>query len=183
MGEIHNRLNKLIQMIRNEQFQTLSGMGNEVPFYIFNYNPESELEVRDYINESILKGDKYLLLDVYELTIQALKELNVLESLMEKEQVETSMSLFEAFDSLDIISEVINLIEKKLNRGHSLLVLIGFGKVFPIFSTKDLLSKFESLNQETPSLILYPGTFEKSALSLFGKIEDGNVYRLHKLNI
>ena len=76
MEKIQNRLNKLTQMIKKEQFKTLNGLGNEVPFYIFDYLPESEIEVREYISQigEITKFDiKICKIDLYEILLEILE--------------------------------------------------------------------------------------------------------------
>ena len=43
------RLNKILPRVISDDFLSGSGIGNEIAFYIFDYPPEDELRVRDYI--------------------------------------------------------------------------------------------------------------------------------------
>src|SRR5437870_8917415 len=43
------RLNKILPKITSYEFLSGSGIGNEIAFYIFDYPPEDELRVRDYL--------------------------------------------------------------------------------------------------------------------------------------
>ena len=43
------RLNKILDRITADDFLHGKGLGNEIPFYAFDYPPERELEVREHI--------------------------------------------------------------------------------------------------------------------------------------
>ena len=49
MGTFTERLNAILPRISSDEFLTSSGIGNEIAFYIFDYPPEEELQVRDHI--------------------------------------------------------------------------------------------------------------------------------------
>ena len=46
---LNERLNKILPRIISDEFLSGSGIGNEIAFYIFDYPPEDELRVRDYL--------------------------------------------------------------------------------------------------------------------------------------
>ena len=49
---LHNRLDEIQPKIESEDFLKNQGLGNEIGFYVFDYPPESEIEVRT-MSESI----------------------------------------------------------------------------------------------------------------------------------
>ena len=49
MKTINNRLDELTKKISSPTFLESNGLGNEVNFYIFDYDPEDEYVVREYI--------------------------------------------------------------------------------------------------------------------------------------
>ena len=49
MANINSRLDQIIPKIKEDKFIQGRGLGNEISFYIFDYDPEDELIVRDYI--------------------------------------------------------------------------------------------------------------------------------------
>ena len=51
---LNERLNKILPRVVSDDFLSGSGIGNEIAFYIFDYPPEDELRVRDYLR--ILAG-------------------------------------------------------------------------------------------------------------------------------
>ena len=46
---MNERLNKILPRVISDDFLSGSGIGNEIAFYIFDYPPEDELRVRDYL--------------------------------------------------------------------------------------------------------------------------------------
>ena len=53
MGALQDRLNKIIPRLTSDELLNNQGLGNEIGFYIFDYPPENELEVRDYLQDEI----------------------------------------------------------------------------------------------------------------------------------
>ena len=51
MKTIEERLDLLEEKIRTESFRKNTGLGNEVGYYVFDYEPEQELIVRDRVRE------------------------------------------------------------------------------------------------------------------------------------
>jgi len=50
--KLEERLNKILPKITSEGFLRGKGNGNEVAFYIFDYPPDMELRVRDYLRRA-----------------------------------------------------------------------------------------------------------------------------------
>ena len=50
MKDIHQRLSEIKPNITSEAFRQNKGLGNEIGFHIFDYEPEYEILVRDYIH-------------------------------------------------------------------------------------------------------------------------------------
>jgi hypothetical protein len=46
---LNERLNKILPRVISDEFLSGSGIGNEIAFHIFDYPPEDELRVRDYL--------------------------------------------------------------------------------------------------------------------------------------
>ena len=46
---LNERLNAILPKVISDAFLSGSGIGNEIAFYIFDYPPEDELRVRDYL--------------------------------------------------------------------------------------------------------------------------------------
>ena len=47
--QLQDRLNQIPDKILTEEFLKSQGLGNEIGFWIFDYAPEDELQVRGYL--------------------------------------------------------------------------------------------------------------------------------------
>ena len=53
MEIMKDRLKELIKKVNSDEFFNNRGLANEVPFYIFDYNPKYELEIRDFVKNKL----------------------------------------------------------------------------------------------------------------------------------
>lgn len=51
---LEERLNQILPRITSRDFIDSKGLGNEIGFWIFDYPPERELEVRDFLTGTVL---------------------------------------------------------------------------------------------------------------------------------
>ncbi|MDB9704045.1 DUF1788 domain-containing protein, partial [Rhodospirillales bacterium] len=49
MIDLNERLNKILGRVTSNEFLSGRGLGNEIPFYAFDYPPEDELTVREHV--------------------------------------------------------------------------------------------------------------------------------------
>ena len=120
MKTIEQRLDILEEKMRSESFRKNTGLGNEVGYYVFDYDPHQELIVRQRIHDlknsnTYLKfGYELIIYDLYELMLKLLEEEEVLEDLKDLEEEEGTEYVFAAiadtlrFDEKD--SLIINYI-------------------------------------------------------------------------
>ena len=62
------------------------------------------------------------------------------------------------------------------------LIMYGFGSAFPFLRASELLKRTERLIKEFKIILFYPGEYKDSKYSLFGIINDDNMYRANYLN-
>lgn len=92
MAALDERLDKAEEMIAKPSFRENKGLGNEVGYYIFDYMPRDELIVRkrvEYIrqkHEDSPDGFKVVVFDLYDITIEILKEKGYLEKCFDLEK-------------------------------------------------------------------------------------------------
>ncbi len=71
--KIEERIDKLNEKLQEPRFLKMKGLGNEVPFYIFDYPPEKELLIREtiakLINSTSKKDIKILEINLYNLIL------------------------------------------------------------------------------------------------------------------
>ena len=186
MKSLEERLDILEEKIRTESFRKNTGLGNEVGYYVFDYEPQQELIVRSRIKDlassnTILKfGYQLIIYDLYELILQLLIEEDVLEDLNELEEEEGTSYVFAAIaDTLRFDSEdsLIVCYIKKHTIDESVVFLTGVGKCFPILRSHKILNNLHQVMDHCPVVLFYPGKYNGNALNIFNEMKEDNYYR------
>lgn len=179
-------------VLSSDRFLRMEGLGNEVPFFIWPYPPEQELEVQS-ANSRIVdrlrttRGLSVLVVDLFELAVELLEGRggNMLERL---EQIEPTRSR-SAFRRdlqrmLDPEQHIVPAIERRIEAeaGVDLLVLTGIGRVFPFIRSHNVLNNLQVAVPDFPVLMLFPGEYSQTAslgssLVLFNLLTDDQYYR------
>ena len=96
------RLNEILPKVISDGFLSGSGIGKEIPFYIFEYPPEQELRIRDHIRfllEHIPKQRPDLRVkhvNLFDLLIDYLKERKLLERSFDMQREKGDEALLKA---------------------------------------------------------------------------------------
>ena len=190
MTKTEKDLGKIESEIRRTSFLNGKGLGNEVSYYVFDYDPKDEILVREYIDKLVKKdkefGDGYKLkvYDVYDLMIELLESEGYLEDCFEMEKndgmnylVESVNDLLRMSDNNDYFTEYIeeNTPEK------AIVFLTGVGKIFPFVRSHKILNNLHQSFNKAPVVMFYPGKYDGQSLELFGEFKDDNYYRAFPL--
>lgn len=190
MTKTEIELGKIESEIGKTSFLNGKGLGNEVSYYVFDYDPKDEIIVREYIDKLVKKdkefGDGYKLkvYDVYDLMIDLLESEGYLEDCFEMEKndgmnylVESVNDLLRMSDNNDYFTEYIeeNTPEK------AIVFLIGVGKIFPFVRSHKILNNLHQSFNKAPVVMFYPGKYDGQSLELFGEFKDDNYYRAFSL--
>ena len=106
MTKTEKDLGKIESEIGKTSFLNGKGLGNEVSYYVFDYDPKDEILVREYIDKLVTKdkefGDGYKLkvYDVYDLMIELLESEGYLEDCFEMEKNDGMNYLVESVNDL-----------------------------------------------------------------------------------
>ena len=185
--KLEERLELLKDELQKEDFLQARGLGNEVPFWIFDYPPEKELLVRDTITKirSNLehKSIKVLEINLYDVCLEIIERKIPAEKIMNFEKNKGSDELLKKLKLMlkpDILKSVI---QQKMdgNAGFQLIFLTGVGKAWPMVRSHTILNNLQPLLGNIPLVTFYPGKFSGFDLSLFGKFRDANYYRAFRL--
>lgn len=190
MKTIEERLDILEEKMRAESFRTNKGLGNEVGYYVFDYEPNQELIVRKRIqdlqntNTELKFGYELKVFDLYELILQLLAEDGSLDELVELEEEEGTEYVFDAitetlkFDEKD--SLIVNYIKDNTPQ-DAVVFLTGVGKCFPILRSHKILNNLHQVMDHCPVILFFPGVYTGNTLNVFGKLKDDNYYRAFPL--
>ena len=188
MISFKNRLNKIIDRITSDELLSNTGLGNEIGFYIFDYPPEYELEVRDHIRFILRQfprkkpGMKFIHINLFELIISYLKKRKLLNRAFQIQQQKGDMELLKALKGPLSAGKIAKAFAEEARPQENDLVLVsGVGNAYPLLRSHNLLNNLHALMEDTPLVMFYPGIYTGQGLRLFGKLEETNYYRAFQL--
>ena len=182
------RFQHLFDVISGQRFLKKQGLGNEVPFFICPYSPEEAIEMerlqRRLVNRLEQAGIHILEVNLYDLSIEILKERGIWDQIIEME-VSVSKEQFKELlqGVLDPEKYLVPAIAAKLaNADFLALFLSGVGEVLPYIRSHNVLNNLQSTAKEKPTVMFFPGAYTHSlesgaSLDLFGRLHDDKYYR------
>lgn len=189
MKDIYERIDEILPKIVEPNFRENKGLGNEVGFYVFDYNPEHELLVRDrvkFIKEKAknLYGINIIEFDLYEIIIELLNSKGYLEKNFKMEEKKGSEFILNATKKalrLTLDNDlIVKYIEERLD-GNDIVFLTGIGKAWPIIRSHTILNNLHRIVEDQPLVMFFPGNYDGGTLMLFNYLKDDNYYRAFQL--
>ena len=170
------RLNEILPKITSDDFLSASGIGNEIAFYIFDYPPEDEMQVRSHLNfllESLPKKKpnlRFMHVNLFDFLIDYLRDRKVLDKSMEMQKVKGNEALLKALKGM-LHEEKIAKRFGEITKPHEqdLILISGVGSGYPMLRSHTLLNNLHSIMGQTPLVMFYPGKYDMQSLRLFGK--------------
>lgn len=181
----------LFQILSNDKFLRMEGLGNEVPFFVQTYEIANQVAVYSRITELVNRletsGIRTLLVSLYDMVIEHFQEAGELEDLfafeptVSKEEFQAEMHSYTNPD--DLIRPYFT--SRLKEDDYRLILVYQAGEVFPFMRTHNVLHNLQTVVTDRPLVVFFPGKYETSPehgfkLSLFGKFP-GPYYRAFKL--
>jgi hypothetical protein len=189
MDSLKRRLDKIIDRLISDELLQNKGLGNEIGFYIFDYPPEYEIEVREHI-QFILRqlhkkkpGLKFKHVNLFELIINYLKSRKLLDRSIVMQKQNDNQKLLDSLIKGPLDPKKISkaFAEEADPKHHDLIIVSGVGNAYPLLRSHNLLNNLHSLMESTPLVMFYPGVYTGQGLRLFGKLKEANYYRAFQL--
>jgi hypothetical protein len=185
---MQDRFQHLFAVISSQRFLNKQGLGNEVPFFICPFKPKESVEMerirRQLANRLEQAGVRILEINLYDLSIEILKERDVWDQIIEVEDSVSKEQLKELLQGvLDPEAHLVPAIAAKLaSTDFEVLFLSGVGEVFPYIRSHNVLNNLQSTAKEKPTIMFFPGAYTHSlesgaSLDLFGRLHDDKYYR------
>ena len=170
------RLNQILPKLTSDGFLKTRGIGNEIAFYIFDYEPEDELRIREHIRFLVdhlpkkRPGLRVAHVNLFDFLIHYLKERNLLEKSFRLQRENGDDALLKALKGIlheEKIAQRFAGIAKPAE--HDLVLISGIGSAYPLLRSHALLSNLHAIMGQTPLVMFYPGRYDTQTLRLFGK--------------
>ena len=190
MADLNERLDQMEDAIRKPSFRQSSGRANEVNYWIFDYPPEKELEVRERIkymqNKNAKGGEEFdlVVFDLYDIIIDFLENNGFMDECYKFEQKKGLERITKAVSNSMKINDDDSYIVQYIKDNtpeNAVVFLTGVGKCFPILRSHKVLNNLHQAFVRVPVVMFFPGVYNEQELILFGEIKDDNYYRAFKL--
>jgi hypothetical protein len=190
MADLIARLDEMEAAIRKPSFRQSSGRANEVNYWVFDYPPDKELEVRERIEYMLNKNKKgseefeLVVFDLYDIIIDFLENKKFLDKCFEFEQKRGLERIVKAVSNSMKVNDDDSLIVRYIKEHtpeNAIVFLTGIGKCYPILRSHKILNNLHQAFVRVPVVMFFPGTYNEQELILFNEIKDDNYYRAFKL--
>lgn len=178
----------LFKVLSSQRFLNKEGLGGELPFFIHSYPTSQQIEVELNIQslKKRLDNDAIEVIEVnlYNLIIDILIQKNALKQVFEQESKMSKQRLAKVLAGpLNIEKVILPAIHSRIEKSTSKIIFItGVAAVFPIIRSHTILNNLQTLVDEIPVVMFFPGTYNKKTLKLFDRLKDENYYQAHNLN-
>lgn len=185
---IQDKFQHLFAVISGQRFLNKEGLGNETPFFICPFEPEEAVEMervrRQLVNRLGQTGVRVLEINLYDLSIEILKERGIRDRILEMEETVSKDQLKELLQGvLDPETHLAPAIAARFAAAEfDVFFLCGVGEVFPYIRSHNVLNNLQSAAKEKPTVLFFPGAYTHSlesgaSLDLFGRLRDDKYYR------
>ena len=182
------RSDHLYKVMSSQRFLQMQGLNNEIPFFIFPFKPKEQDEIekmgKALIKKLELKGVRILKINLYDLSLDLLKQRKILNQFIENEESYSKRDLLDDLQGvLDTSKYLVPEISKRMSeKVFDILFITGVGEVFPYIRSHNLLNNLQSVATDHPTVLWFPGEYTftpegRSSLKLFGCLPDNAYYR------
>lgn len=185
---IAERFDHILKVVSSQRFLRMEGIGNEVPFFICDYNPSESVEMtkmqRQLANRLNQQGVRILEINLYDLSIAILKEGGDWDWYLTEEANMPKAKLLEDLQSiLDVETVLVPAMANRMaHEAFDALFISGVGEVFPFIRSHNVLNNLQKAAKRQPTLMFFPGSYSHSmesgaSLELFSRLHDDKYYR------
>lgn len=187
--DFESRCALLRRRLAEKDFLSNKGIGNEIGFFTFCYDPSLELQAREFAQRIVRdsQAGKFpctvKAVNLYDCMLAICEKMQILEAIPKQELktgTEKQVEQLGAICSPEAFAE--ELLERTQPHDYGDVVLItGVGEVYPYLRIHDLLNNILDTFASVPVVVFYPGTFNGSSFRLFSRFDASNYYRAFDL--
>ncbi len=192
MVSLDENFDILENKIKDPKFRQITGVSNEVKYYIFDYPSADELKVRTRIDsiksksESSFNDYTIQVFDLYDIMLDILKSKGRLEKCFELEKTKGFDKLCHGINGLLQVNSTNGLIIRHIEENltdNAIVFITGIGKCYPIIRAHTIINNLHMVIDQVPVVMFYPGKYTGQELILFdGEIKDDNYYRALRIS-
>jgi Domain of unknown function (DUF1788) len=184
---IHQRLKALVTELQNPRLLKNQGNGNEIGYYIFDYDAEHEPIVQQFISELQPKlavsqpSLNAIEINLYRVILKILEDRNLLQRAFDLEAKKGNTDLAKTIKPMVRPEKVVEKIQELVQGNEDLILITGVGASWPIMRSHTILNNLHPVLDRTPVVMFFPGSYDGQELRLFDTFKDDNYYRAFPL--
>lgn len=182
--DIARDFDRLRERVGSEDFLGNRGLANEVGFYVFPYDAARELEVRRRTAELVADAQSGAISahiierNLWQVFLQICEDKKILHKIPALEQKRGSDALLARLQKIATPEVFVRTMDYGPHQpGRDVLLITGVGQVYPFVRAHSILENAQSVFEDIPVVLMYPGRYDGQHLHLFNRINDGNYYR------
>lgn len=186
-ADFGHRCEVLRAHLAEQNFLENKGIGNEIGFFTFCYDPSLEMQARaffaDLEHEAAAGGKPYRIVsrNLYDVFLGMCEKRRILKAIPLQEAKRGTGSQLKQLAKICTPAAFAEAIDYAPHERGDVLVLTGVGEVYPFLRVHTLLDNLHVKFSDIPVVIAYPGTYTGHSFSLFSSLSDGNYYRAFDL--
>ena len=184
---IHQRLKALVTELQSPRLLKNQGNGNEIGYYIFDYDAEHEPIVQQFISELQPKLAvsqpplNSVEINLYQVILKILEDRNLLQRAFDLEAKKGNNDLAKTIKPMVRPDKVVEKIQELVQGNEDLIFITGVGASWPIMRSHTILNNLHPVLDRTPVVMFFPGSYDGQELRLFDTFKDDNYYRAFPL--
>ncbi len=187
MSDLEQRIKTVLEPILElPDPRTRLSAYHDMPYAIFRYDPEEELEMRRLVSllatRLAQKGKRVSRISLAECLDEALRSQNPLEDWIRAEREQGPPTLVDTIhEVLSSYAPLVDLVAARMPADpdplRDVVFLLRTGALFPVYRTFSLLEQLKGRVQ-VPAILFYPGTLDGAAgLRFMGVLDAEHNYR------
>jgi hypothetical protein len=184
---IHQRLKALVAELQSPRLLKNQGNGNEIGYYIFDYDAEHEPIVEQFILELQPKLAvsqpplNAVEINLYRVILKILEDRNLLHKAFDLEAKKGNNDLARTIKPMVRPDKVVEKIQELVQGNEDLIFITGVGASWPMMRSHTILNNLHPVLDRTPVVMFFPGSYDGQELRLFDTFKDDNYYRAFPL--
>ena len=183
------RLNKIADRLSSDELLSNKGLGNEIGFWIFDYPPARELELRSFIDGVLLPGVakrqpavRPAVVNLFDLIIELLEDRKLYDRVLDIQENKGDAAALAALRPVLKEDKLAERIANQIDFDQvDMLLLTGVGAAYPMLRSHTLLAGLQATMKDKPVVMFYPGRYDGFSLRLFNTLADDHYYRAFRL--
>lgn len=191
---LEERFEVLNRTLKSDDFLTNRGLGNEIGYYIFDYNSRDEMFVREYIrnlkNQNSPEVDGYTIqvFNLYEIMMNFIDKKGYLDKIIQMEKkhdiafVANRINRLLKMEEFDDTQMYFTKYISERVTDNAVVFLTGIGEIYPIVRAHSILNKMNLVYTKRPVIMMYPGEYDRLRLTILETNRDTNYYRAFRID-